>query len=104
MTIPRSRLPPWRAPCVWPPSLGGAEREPHRDLALSRRGAGEEQAPHVGADDQQHEPDAAHENPQDARKHGAKVDLAERDAAADVEESEARLARRSVPVVAELAR
>ena len=39
-----------------------AEGQPHRDLLLARRGARQEQARHVGARDQEHEADHAHQH------------------------------------------
>jgi hypothetical protein len=55
----------------------GAQRGPYRDLTESFRPSGRAQAGHVGAGDEEHESDGAHEH-ETGRPNRAKYHLAQR--------------------------
>ena len=59
-------------------AAASAERQPHRDLALPHDAARDQQVRDVGAGDQQHEPDHAHQDDERRREFVAEARVADR--------------------------
>ena len=60
------------------PAASGAERQPHRDLLLPRRRAGEQQVRDVRARDQEHEADDRHQQTAGRHEPGAEAGIEDR--------------------------